>query len=127
MMRRLRRGIAARQGIPPARRRGKMPRKERRGDVLKGSMKNVIVVHPPGGIFSEAVFILRDDYFQTPGISREALLRQARAAAEEYAAAYSPPGGRRAAHRARGAGCACHRRSRARSAAHRPDISAVIA
>lgn len=88
MMRRLRRGIAARQGIPPARRRGKMPRKERRGDVLKGSMKNVIVVHPPGGIFSEAVFILRDDYFQTPGISREALLRQARAAAEEYAAAY---------------------------------------
>ncbi len=93
MMRRLRRGIAARQGIPPARRRGKMPRKERRGDVLKGSMKNVIVVHPPGGIFSEAVFILRDDYFQTPGISREALLRQARAAAEEYAAAYSPPGG----------------------------------
>lgn len=93
MMRRLRRGIAARQGIPPARRRGKMPRKERRGDVLKGSMKNVIVVHPPGGIFSEAVFILRDDYFQTPGISREALLRQARAAAEEYAAAYAPPGG----------------------------------
>ena len=56
-------------------------------------MKNVIVVHPPGGIFSEAIFILRDDYFQTPGISREALLRQARAAAEEYAAAYSPPGG----------------------------------
>ena len=93
MMRRLRRGLAARRGIPPARRRGRAPQKERRGDVLKGSMKNVIVVHPPGGIFSEAVFILRDDYFQTPGISRAALLSQARAAAEEYAAAYAPPGG----------------------------------
>ena len=90
MMRRLRRGIAARQGIPPARRHGKTARKERRGNVLKGSMKNVIVVHPPGGIFSEAVFILRDDYFQTPGISREALLRQARAAAEEYTAGLHP-------------------------------------
>ena len=89
MMRRLRRGIAARQGIPPARRRGKMPRKERRGNVLKGSMKNVIVVHPPGGIFSEAVFILRDDY--DPGISRGELLRQAKSAAEGHAQRALPP------------------------------------
>ena len=89
MMRRLRRGIAARQGSPPARRHGKMPRKERRGNVLKGSMKNVIVVHPPGGIFSEAVFILRDDY--DPGISRGELLRQAKSAAEGHAQRALPP------------------------------------
>ena len=89
MMRRLRRGIAARQGIPPARRHGKTARKERRGNVLKGSMKNVIVVHPPGGIFSEAVFILRDDY--DPGISRGELLRQAKSAAEGHAQRALPP------------------------------------
>ncbi len=51
---------------------------------IKGSERRVIIVHPPGGMFSEAVFVLNDDYYSTPGISREALLRQARAAAEEY-------------------------------------------
>lgn len=51
---------------------------------IKGSMRNVIVVRPTDGVFSEAVFVLRDDYFSSPGISREALLCQARAAAEEY-------------------------------------------
>ena len=61
--------------------------------VLRGNMRRAIVIKTPDDMFAEAVFILRDDYFQTPGISREALLRQARAAAEEYAAAYSPPGG----------------------------------
>lgn len=59
-------------------------------NVLKGHMRSVIVVHPPGEIFQEAVFVLRDDYFHKPGISREALLRQARAAAEEYTAGLHP-------------------------------------
>lgn len=57
---------------------------------LKGSERRVIVLHPPGGVFSEAVFVLRDDYLHTPGISREELLRQACAAAEEYTRASLP-------------------------------------
>lgn len=73
--------------------RALFPRRKARGGAgalhaargaIKGSERRVIVVHPPGGMFSEAVFVLRDDYYSTPGISREALLRQARAAAEEY-------------------------------------------
>ncbi len=51
---------------------------------IKGNMRNVIVLHPKDGVFTEAVFLLRDDYLASPGISREELLRQARAAAEEY-------------------------------------------
>lgn len=62
---------------------------------VKGTMRNVIVVHPREDIFQEAVFILRDDYFQKSGVSREALLRQARAAAEEYAVSVAPPRARR--------------------------------
>lgn len=50
--------------------------------VIRGNMRRVIVVQPPDPIFSEAMFILRDDYFQSQGISRQELLKQARAAAE---------------------------------------------
>lgn len=50
--------------------------------VIRGNMRRVIVVQPPDPIFSEAMFILRDDYFQSQGVSRQELLKQARAAAE---------------------------------------------
>lgn len=55
----------------------------RRG-AIKGNMCNVIVVEQPDSMFSSAVFVLREDYFRTQEISREALLQQAKEAAEEY-------------------------------------------
>lgn len=70
--------------FPRRRSRGAMGAVHAARGALKGSERRVIVIHPPGGMFSEAVFVLNDDYYSTPGISREALLRQARAAAEEY-------------------------------------------
>ena len=60
--------------------------KRRRCDPLppmRGNMRRVLVVKPPDPMFSEAVFILKDDFFQTPGISRQELLQQAKRAAEE--------------------------------------------
>lgn len=51
--------------------------------VVRGNMRRVIVVQPPDPIFTQAMFILRDDYFQTPGISSQELLRQAREAARD--------------------------------------------
>lgn len=59
---------------------------------IKGNMRNVIVVNAPCGIFSEAYFVLRDDYFHAPQISREALLQQAREAAEDYVRKTAPQG-----------------------------------
>lgn len=61
--------------------------------VLRGSMHRVLVLRPPDKRFTEAIFILRDDYFQTPGLSRQALLRQAKDAAEDYLDAAAPAGG----------------------------------
>lgn len=63
--------------------------------VIKGRMKNVIVVKPEGGIFQEAVFILREDALNTPGVSQRELFRQACAAAEEYTRNNLPRGGGR--------------------------------
>ncbi len=73
------------------RRERKKPRRAPRGGALRGNMRNVIVVRPPEGIFSEAVFIMRDDYFTQSGVSRAALMRQAREAAEEYTRTALPP------------------------------------
>lgn len=87
MIERIRRGIFDLLDALSARRcrRGqKKPRRAPQGGALRGNMRNVIVVHPPEGMFSEAVFILRDDYFTQFGVSRAALMRQAREAAEEY-------------------------------------------
>ena len=58
--------------------------------VVRGNMRRVIVVEPPDPMFSEAMFILRDDYFQTPGLSRQELLQQAKNAARDYAGAAPP-------------------------------------
>ena len=58
---------------------------------VKGCMSNVIVVRPPDPMFREAVFILRDDYFQSAALSRHELLRQAEEAARDYVASVVPP------------------------------------
>lgn len=50
--------------------------------IIRGNMKKVIVMKPRGEIFQEAIFILRDDYFQRSGVSRQELLMQAKAAAD---------------------------------------------
>lgn len=86
MIERIRRGIFDILDAISARRCRQGRKKPRRAPqgALRGNMRNVVVVHPPEGIFSEAVFILRDDYFTQSGISRAALMRQAREAAEEY-------------------------------------------
>lgn len=70
------------------------PRRDIASGAVRGNMRSVIVVHPAGGIFAEAVFVLRDDYMRTPGVSREALLLQAREAAEEYTRRSVPDNGR---------------------------------
>lgn len=60
--------------------------------VLRGNMRRVLVLRPPGDMFQEAVFILRDDYLSAPGQSRRELLRQARCAAEGFMASSVPLG-----------------------------------
>lgn len=63
--------------------------------VVRGNMRRVIVVEPPDPMFSEAMFILRDDYFQAPGISRQELLRQAQTVARDFVGGAEPPEPRR--------------------------------
>ena len=54
-----------------ARRRERLSHRRETLPVVRGNMRRVIVVEPPDPMFSEAMFILRDDYFQTPGLSRQ--------------------------------------------------------
>lgn len=62
-----------------------------RTEVIKGTASRVIVVKSPDpGIFREAFFILRDDYFSNRGISQEELLRQAQRSAEGYVSSHLP-------------------------------------
>ena len=61
-----------------------------RPGALKGCMRNVIVVKPPDKRFQEAVFILRDDYFLSPGADEAELLRQAKEAARDYTLEAAP-------------------------------------
>lgn len=58
---------------------------------LRGKMRRAIVVPTPDEMFSEAVFILRDDALREPGVSRDELLRQAARAAESYTEDALPP------------------------------------
>ena len=51
---------------------------------LRGKLRRAVVVQTPDPMFSEAVFILRDEALREPGVSREELLRQAAHAAESY-------------------------------------------
>ena len=54
---------------------------------LKGKMRRAIVVPTPGEMFSEAVFVLRDDKLRAPGLDQDALLKEAARAAEGSAKA----------------------------------------
>ena len=72
-------------------------RRQRRRDarretlpVLRGNMRRAIVVRPDDPMFAEALFVLSDDSLSAPGVSREELLEQAKAAAENYTAAALP-------------------------------------
>lgn len=65
----------------------------RRAAAVKGCVRNVIVVKPGDRAFKEAVFILRDDYFSSPGLSRSSLLSQARDAARRYTDTVAPARG----------------------------------
>ena len=51
---------------------------------LRGKLRRAVVVPTPDPLFSEAVFILRDDRLRDPGVTRDELLRQAARAAESY-------------------------------------------
>ena len=64
-------------------------KKSRRKPVLpyapvKGSLKSMIVVKPENGVFSEAVFILSDEYLRSRKDLTQELLNQAGEAAAEY-------------------------------------------
>lgn len=74
-----------------ARRQGRAFRRRETLPVIRGNMRRIIVVEPPDPMFSEAMFILRDDYFQTPGLSRQELLQQAQTAARNYVGSAAPP------------------------------------
>lgn len=53
--------------------------------MVKGLSRKVIIVKSPDPkIFEEAIFIVRDDYLMTHGISQKELLRQAKQAAKGY-------------------------------------------
>lgn len=64
--------------------------------VVRGNMRRMLVLKPPGPVFQEAIFILRDDYFQTPGLSRNDLMLQARSAAASYLSSAVPRAARSA-------------------------------
>lgn len=66
--------------------RSSAKRSEPRRTVLRGNARNVIVVKAPNDIFTEAIFMLRDDYYTSQPLSSAELLRQAREAAYGCAA-----------------------------------------
>lgn len=53
--------------------------------MIKGVAKRVIVVKSPDPkVFEEAIFIVREDYMKTAGVTRSQLLSEARRAAGIY-------------------------------------------
>ena len=60
---------------------------------LRGNAHNVIVVKAPNDLFSEAIFILRDEYLASPTDAKAELLRQAKESAAGYAASVSVSAG----------------------------------
>lgn len=57
---------------------------------IKGNMQNIIVVKPQNKMFSQAVFVLSDDYMRQSRLSSQELLRQAQEAAGEFAPVMLP-------------------------------------
>ena len=58
--------------------------REHETPLLRGNMHRAIILRTPDETFSEAVFILRDNFMQGEGVSRKELLRQAGEAASLY-------------------------------------------
>lgn len=56
---------------------------------IRGNMRSVIVVRPENPMFSEAVFILNDDYIRNHSSSHKELMQQANDAVAGYAAGVS--------------------------------------
>ena len=52
--------------------------------ILKGCSRNVIVVKSPAPMFSEAIFLLKDELFTSSDADCRSLLSQAEAAAKQY-------------------------------------------
>lgn len=65
---------------------------------LRGKMRRAVVIPAPGELFTEAVFILRDDALRAPGLDQDELLREAARAAEGYTEELLPAGARRGLH-----------------------------
>ena len=57
---------------------------------LRGKLRRAVVVPTPDPLFSEAVFILRDEALRSPGRDRDELLREASRAAESFTGASLP-------------------------------------
>ena len=54
-------------------------------EVVKGTARRIIVVKSPDPkVFEEAIFIVREDYMRSPGITQTKLLDEARQAASGY-------------------------------------------
>lgn len=58
--------------------------------VIRGNMRQAVVVPAPDTLFTEAVFILKDSALRDSPISSAELLQQAKAAAEGYTARHLP-------------------------------------
>lgn len=64
--------------------------------MVKGLSRRVIVVKAPDEkVFEQAIFIIREDFASTAGVSEKEVLRQARRAANEYLSAAGCSGGKR--------------------------------
>ena len=54
--------------------------------MVKGTARRVIVVKSPDPrVFEEAIFVVRDDYLRSPGVSQKQLLREAKQTARHCA------------------------------------------
>lgn len=54
-------------------------------DVVKGTARRVIVVRSPDpNVFEEAIFLVREEYMRSPGVTQTQLLNEARMAAAGY-------------------------------------------
>ncbi|MBQ7895113.1 MAG: hypothetical protein IJ364_00975 [Oscillospiraceae bacterium] len=59
------------------------------GSVLKGYCRNIIVVKSPSPMFSEAIFILKDELFTGSKCDSRDILKQAEEAARSYSSGLS--------------------------------------
>ena len=66
------------------------------GLMVKGLSRRVIVVKAPDErIFEQAIFIIREDFAATAGVSEKEIMRQAKKAANDYLGACGFSGGSR--------------------------------